>query len=258
MTRTISVAVLLTALTAGCQRSPGSTTATGSAASSGDRASSPARHPLDPLTADEIRAAVQIVKGDARFSGAAFPSVVLQDPPKADVLGWQPGRPVVRRARVLALTATSFSELLVDLSSRRIVSAIEGRGAEPSITLSEIEGIKVVLSNPAFKAGLQKRGITDLSKVFCAPFSAGYYGSPTQDGKRLVKVGCFDTRRSTTNVFGWPIERLYALVDLRRMEVLNVIDDGVVPIAEGDSNYDAAAVKTLREPRKPTTLAQPL
>src|SRR5262249_46478253 len=156
-----------------------------------------------------------------------FPSVGLQDPPKAEVLAWQSGRPLARQARVLALTAASFYDLLVDLAGRRIVSAIEGRGAEPPITVSEIEGIKVVLSNPDFKAGLQKRGITDLTKVFCAPFSAGYYGSPAQDGKRLVKVGCFDTRRSTTNVFGWPIERLYALVDLRRMDVLSVTDGGV-------------------------------
>src|SRR5262249_144988 len=116
----------------------------------------------------------------------------------------------------------------------------------------------VVLSNDAFRAGLQKRGITDFNKVFCAPFSAGYYGSPTQDGKRLVKVGCFDTRRSITNVFGWPIERLYALADLRRLERRSVADAGVVPIEEGDLNYGTASAKTVREPRKPTTLAQPL
>jgi len=256
--RTISAAVFIAAVTAGCQHPAGSASATGTASPSADRASSPARHPLDPLTADEIRVAVQAVKSAARFSGAAFPSVALQDPPKADVLAWQPGRPLVRRARMLALTAARFYDLIVDLADRRIVSATEGRGAEPPITLSEIERIKVVLSNPDFKAGLQKRGIADVSKVFCAPFSAGYYGSPAQDGQRLVKVGCFDTRRSTTNVFGWPIERLYALVDLRRMEVLSVTDDGVVPIAEGDLNYDAAAAKPLREPRKPTTLAQPL
>ncbi|HMF95176.1 MAG TPA: hypothetical protein VKE96_12810 [Vicinamibacterales bacterium] len=215
-------------------------------------------HPLDPLTADEIRNAVQIAKGDGRFASAAFPSVAAQDPPKAVVLAWQPGQPLVRQARVLAMTASRVYELLVDLTGRRIVSATERRGAEPSITLSEIEGIKIVLSNAEFRTGLQKRGITDLTKVFCAPFSAGYYGSPEQDGKRLVKVGCFDTRRSTTNVFGWPIERLYALVDLRRMEVLRVTDYGVVPIAAGDLNYDPASLKTLREPRQPTTLAQPL
>src|SRR5262249_39102333 len=45
---------------------------------------------------------------------------------------------------------------------------------------------------------------------------------------------------------------------LRRMEVLSVTDEGVVPIAEGDFNYGTASVKTVREPRKPTTLAQPL
>ncbi len=202
--------------------------------------------------------AVQAAKGDTRFTAAVFPSVAVQDPPKNDVLAWQLGRPFARTAKVQAMTADGFHELLVDLRTRQVISAIERRGVEPSIMLSEIEATTVVLSNEAFKSGLQSRGITDLTKVFCAPFSAGYYGSPDQAGKRLVKVGCFDTRRSTTNVFGWPIERLYALVDLRRMAVLSVADYGVVPIADGDFNYDAAAVKAPRQPRKPTTLTQPL
>src|SRR5262249_31718138 len=208
------------ALTVGCQRAPGPAPAgTGSPAASADGSPARAVHPLDPLTADEIRVAIQVARSDGRFANAAFPAVAVQDPVKTDVLAWQPGQPLVRHARVQAMTAASVYELLVDLTGRRIVTATEQRGVEPSITLSEIEGIKVVLSNPEFRAGLQKRGITDLTKVFCAPFSAGYFGSPAQDGKRLVKVGCFDTRRSTTNVFGWPIERLYALVDLRRMDV---------------------------------------
>jgi primary-amine oxidase len=255
--RSISV-VAIVVLAVGCQRAPGPLPA-GDRSSSppANRSSEPAVHPLDPLTADEIRAAVQVAKGDPRFTGASFTSVAVQDPPKADVLAWRPRHPLSRLARVQALTAESFYELLIDLTGRRLVSAVERRCVEPSITLSEIEAIRVVLSNEEFKAGLQKRGVTDLTKVFCAPFSAGYYGSPEQAGKRLVKVGCFDTRRSTTNIFGWPIERLYALVDLRRMDVLSVTDYGIVPIAGGDFNYDAAAVKTPRDPRKPTTLAQP-
>ncbi len=147
-------------------------------------------------------------------------------------------------------------EVVVDISGRRIAS-IEERAGEPPITYSEIEATKIVLSNAAFQEGLKKRGVTDMTKVFCGPFSAGYYGDPAQDGKRLVKVGCFDTRKSTTNMFGWPIERLYALVDLRKGEVLSVTDYGVVPIAEGDFNYTEAAVGTLRDARKPTMLAQP-
>jgi primary-amine oxidase len=252
--------LLIVTTTVGCQQLPSAAASGGGTAppAVARTASSTVGHPLDPLTTDEIRAVVQIAKADARFTAAAFPLVALDEPPKADVLAWRPGHPFVRLARVQAMTADGFYELLIDVAARRIVSAIEQHGAEPSITLSEIEGTRIVLSNAEFKAGLQKRGITDLTKVFCAPFSAGYYGSPSQEGKRLVKVGCFDTRRSTTNVFGWPIERLYALVDLRRMAVLSVSDYGVVPISDGDLNYDAAAIKTTREARKPTILSQPL
>ena len=248
---TLAIASFVLPLTAGCQRPSSAEAATGAASRTGI-------HPLDPLTRDEIAAAVQIARSDSRFNRAALPSVALEDPPKAAVLAWQPGQQLTRVARLQALTTSAVYELLIDLGARRLISAIERRGVEPSLMLSEVEATKIVLSNAAFKAGLEKRGITDPSKVFCAPFSAGYYGTPAEDGKRLVKVGCFDTRRSTTNVFGWPIERLYALVDLRRMEVLNVSDYGVVPITPDNLNYDASAVRSTREPRKPTTFAQPL
>ncbi len=187
-----------------------------------------------------------------------FASIATEEPAKAEVLAWQPGRALVRRARIQAMTAERTYELVVDLSGRRLVSVIERTGAEPPIGASEMDaGTKTVLTNAEFIDGLKRRGITDLTKIFCAPFSAGYYGAPEQDGQRLVKVGCFDTRRSTTNLFGWPIERLYALVDLKRGKVLSVTDYGVVPIAEGDNNYTEAAVGALRDPRKPTVLAQP-
>ena len=216
-----------------------------------------ATHPLDPLTTEEIKAAMQLMRADQRLSNAAIPFVALLDPPKADVLAWRPGQAVARRARVQAMTADRVYEVTVDLTGRRLEAVTERKGGEPSITLSEIEATRGVLENAEFKAGLSKRGITDLSKVFCAPFSAGYYGRPESDGRRLVKVGCFDTRRTTTNMFGWPIERLYALFDLRKREVLSVTDYGVVPVAEGDFNYTESAAGTLREARKPTILSQP-
>jgi primary-amine oxidase len=225
--------------------------------SAGQSVSVVAAHPLDPLTTEETRIAVQAAKADGRLAGATFPSIALLDPPKADVLAWQGGQPLARRARVLAMTANRLYEVVVDLTSRRTVSVIERPGVEPSITLSEIDATKLVLDNADFKAGLAKRGISDVSKVFCAPFSAGYYGRPESDGRRLVKVGCFDTRRTTTNMFGWPIERLYALFDLRKREVLSVTDGGVVPIADGDYNYTERAVGALRDARKPTLLSQP-
>ena len=225
--------------------------------SSASTATLAAGHPLDPLTADEIRIAVQLARSDARLASAAFPSVDVLEPPKAAVVAWQSGQTLMRQARLVAMTADRVYEVIVDLPRRRLASVVERTGVEPSITLSEIEATSLVLSNAEFKAGLQKRGVTDFTKIFCAPFSAGYYANPAHDGKRLVKVACFDTRRSTTNLFGWPIERLYALVDLRRREVLGVTDQGVVPITERDMNFTEAAAGPLRDPRKPTALAQP-
>ncbi len=216
-----------------------------------------APHPLDPLSADEIRVAVQVMQADARLARAAFPMITVAEPPKAEVLAWTPGHAVARRARVVAMAGASVFEVVVDVTARRLVAVVERTGVEAPLTLTEFDAVNLVLEHADFQDGLRKRGVTDPKKVYCAPFSAGYYGLPEENGKRLVKVGCFDTRRTTTNMFGWPIERLYALVDLRERKVLKVVDYGVVPINDGDHNYTEAAIGDLRAPRKPTVLTQP-
>jgi primary-amine oxidase len=257
MRRSIATILATAVLAVACDRPAPAAPANASPAAPVERAAGAASHPLDPLTADEIRAAIAAAATDSTLAGALYPLVTLHEPPKTDVLAWQTGKALPRQARVLAMTPTTTFEVVVDVAARRVLTIAERPGAEPPITLSEIEGTKIVLSHPDFQAGLKKRGLTDPSKLFCAPFSAGFYGDPAQVGKRLVKVGCFDTRRSATNLFGWPVERLYALVDLRRREVLSVTDEGVVPITDADLDYTEAAVGALREARKPTALAQP-
>lgn len=214
-------------------------------------------HPLDPLTADEITAAAAVARSDARLAKAPFASIALEEPAKAEVIAWTPGTAANRRARVIALVDRRVFDVIVDLGAKRIASLVERQGVEPSVMASEFETAKIVLSNPAFRAGLEKRGITDLSKLFCSPFMAGYYAIPEHDGRRTAKIGCFDTRRTTTNMWGWPIEGLYAMIDLRAKEVLSVRDDGVVPIAPGDHNFTPAAIGDLRPARRPTMLSQP-
>jgi primary-amine oxidase len=214
-------------------------------------------HPLDPLTADEIRVAAQVARTDARFAGAQFASILLDEPAKADVIAWRPGTTLARQARLVVMTPASVFEVVTDLTVRRIVSVIERKGIEPPVMMSEFEAAKVVLTHPEFRAALAKRGVTDPEKVFCSPITAGYFAIPEHAGKRIIKVGCYDLRRTTTNMWGWPIERLYAVVDLRERKVLSVADAGVVPIADRDQNFTEAAAGTLRAARKPTVMAQP-
>src|SRR4051794_23962630 len=55
--------------------------------------------PLDPLTAGEIATTFRVIEASERFpAGAYFPIVSLNEPPKAEVLGWLPGRAFRREA----------------------------------------------------------------------------------------------------------------------------------------------------------------
>ena len=138
-----------------------------------------AAHPLDPLTAGEVRLAAKVIKADPRMATAALSFIAVADPPKADVIAWQAGRTLPRRARALAATATGVFEVLVDLETSRLVSAIERTGVQGPLTREEaMNSARVALADPQFQAGLRVRGLTDTSKLFCAPWTVGYFGIP--------------------------------------------------------------------------------
>ena len=93
--------VALTLVT-GCERSPSSEKSASAAAPPSASVAVTAAHPLDPLTPDEIRLAVRVAKGDARFVAAAFPSIAVQEPPKGvdsrgSLARRSPGRPGCRQ-----------------------------------------------------------------------------------------------------------------------------------------------------------------
>ena len=53
-----------------------------------------AKAPLDPLTSEEIATAFQVIEESRDLPATSFfPIVSLQEPPKAEVLSWSPGRP---------------------------------------------------------------------------------------------------------------------------------------------------------------------
>src|SRR6266850_820040 len=63
-----------------------------------------APHPLEPLSPEEIAAAVAIVRTSAKLGPKArFVTVVLHEPPKQAVLEYREGDPVEREAFVIIL-----------------------------------------------------------------------------------------------------------------------------------------------------------
>jgi len=67
------------------------------------------RHPLDPLTAEEISTAVSVLHDAEKVDDSArYPHVLLSEPPKKAVLDWKPGDAIPRRAHASANPAFSL------------------------------------------------------------------------------------------------------------------------------------------------------
>lgn len=229
------------------------------------RAADPSfRHPLDPLTPDEIRAAVATIRpAKALPESIRFVSVTLREPAKALVLAWQPGQDLGRRADLVLLdkaTGAGF-EATVNLPAATVerYEALPA-GVHPSIMLDEFAECEAVAkANPEFRAALKKRGIDDVSLVMVDAWSAGHYGNePAADmGKRLVRTLCWNRTGPHDNGYARPIEGVVAVIDLNKKEVVRVEDYGVVPVPTRAGNWTRDAVARPRDDLKPLDVAQP-
>ena len=148
-------------------------------------------HPLDPLTADEIAAAVAAVRASGRLADPAppgsrpspstTPAPQARDRPRPAGGRPRPGRrgrrgdrrPAVRRGRRLG-------------DARRRPARPRLRGDSVAIVaLHEHEG---------FRAALAARGITDLDKVQIDPWPTGTFGIAAEEGRRVARCICFYRR----------------------------------------------------------------
>lgn len=207
-----------------------------------------AEHPLDALDASEITAATAILRRAGHVDDRTLiASLTLQEPPKADVLAWKPGDPILRKAKAVTRHNAATYETVMDLGSQRVLSHVAIPGAQPFVTLPEIlSSLELATGDLRMRDGLRKRGITDFEQLFCAPRTAGNFGAANETTRRIVKVDCFDIRGVKSDVFANPIEGLIATVDLDRREVLDVTDLGVVPVPGGNSELDPASTGTQR------------
>ncbi|MDE2512063.1 MAG: tyramine oxidase, partial [Elusimicrobia bacterium] len=122
-----------------------------------------AEYPLDPLTPEETALAVATVKSaESLPEDVFFPSVVLKEPPKAEVLAWKPGEPCRREAALVVYdrTANKMSEAVVNLATKSLVSWTARPGAQPNVMLSEFDEFPaVVRADPKWRAAMTKRGL---------------------------------------------------------------------------------------------------
>src|SRR5437899_5114617 len=137
-------------------------------------------HPLDPLSAQEITAAVAILRTSGKLgSNVRFATVVLQEPSKEVVLNFKDGDPIEREAFAVILDNDDGAtyEAIVSITSSMVKGWKQIPEVQPCVMLDEFfECENTVKADPDFLEALRNRGITYFSLIMGDLGTAGNYG----------------------------------------------------------------------------------
>jgi primary-amine oxidase len=217
-------------------------------------------HPLDPLSAEEIRTARDVVlEKSALSSNVCFPAIRLHEPSKDAIRRFRPGQPVERLAWVV-VHDRSISDLydgIVALSTREIVQWTRRPGLQGPLLLVEYdEAADLVKSDARWREAIRRRGI-DIAHVRIDAWMIGNFGIEAHEGRRLCAALAYVRERPPDLPYARPIEGVVAYVDLDEMKVVEVLDPEPIPVPADPGRYDPAAVGTVRQDLKPIEITQP-
>jgi primary-amine oxidase len=217
-------------------------------------------HPLDPLSKDEITAVVATLKAENKATDSSrFFTLVLHEPPKAEVLNFKPGAAFRREAFVVVFerAANRTHEAIVDIKARKVISWKEVKNVQPSMVPEDFMLATLIVNNdPNWQAALAKRGITDYKNVQVDPWSAGWFGFQDEANIRVAR-GIPFYRGTDRNAYAHPIEGLIAYIDLTNKKILKIVDTAVVPVPKANAELDSESNAPLRAAPKPLHITQP-
>jgi primary-amine oxidase len=219
-------------------------------------------HPLDPLTAEEIRQAAAILRRDSAVgvvgSGWRFASIDLKEPGKAALAA---GEATGRDAIVVCWDRADGQayRAVVSLAGDAVTSWEHLPGQQPNMTVDEWhECDQVLRADPALAEALARRGITDMSLVLTDMWAYGAALVPER--YRGLRIGWSDVwyRDSPdSNPYAHHVTGLHPVVDLNRMTVLEIedVDPGEQPEVRGE--YTPALLRRPLREVAPLEISQP-
>ena len=220
------------------------------------------RHPLEPLTAEEVQQAVAAIKQSDKFAPATrFVSIALKEPDKSLVHNFDGAEAAPREAFAVLFDNASNTchEVLVSLGDGAVTAWKSITGVQPTMTIDEQnECEQAVINSSEFRAKLKEHtGCDDTSLVMVDIWSAGNYGEEEESNRRLARPLCFLRTDPTDNGYVRPIEGIRPVVDLNTMEVIRIEEYGRWPLPAGKANYFAERIDKFREGIQPLEITQP-
>jgi primary-amine oxidase len=222
------------------------------------------RHPLDPLDGAEMaRAAAIVTEAFGKEEPARFERLEIDEPEKGALAAWAPGSAWDRQVRfsIYRHGRIGVTEGILSLAEGRVLSSRHLPEARPMIMLEEfLEVEKAVKASPEFVAACRRRGIEDIDMVCVDPWSAGSFGIPGEEGRRISHTFAWLRTGKDRNYYAHPIEGVNAAVDVDTMQVLRVDDHfsgrAPIPVPKSDSEYDARFRERFQAAGKPLDVIQ--
>jgi primary-amine oxidase len=213
-------------------------------------------HPLEPLTADEITRAVQILRADDDIQESMLIArVVLDEPSKEELARLD----VERRAAITVVPGPGpvLYEAIVSLTNDSLTTCEAVKDVYPALLFEEsVNTIVAVMENEQWQSAMRARGIDDFSKVQLDPWPAGRFGIAHETDRRITRVLSYLRDEPTDNGYARPIEGVLVFVDLATSEVLEVQDHGLVPVPADKGSY-LPADEPARTDLRPLEIVQP-
>jgi len=218
----------------------------------------PVLHPLEALKTHEYWVVYDVLRDSGKMQeGTVTHSVLLHEPAKDKVLAWKPGDPIFREADVILLHQGVTIEALVDVAGHKLESWKERKDVQAPVIGAEFHDLdEVIKKDPRVIEALKKRGYTDLAPIFCFADPFSYFALPEHEGHRIMTGQCADSHGV---YYSWSreIEGLEIKVDATEKKVLQVVDEGIIPVSQAPVNY----MELSTEPRAGTTpigISQPM
>ena len=220
-----------------------------------------ARHPLDPLSADEIREATGIVRRDKGVdAGWRFANIELNEPPKA---GLTAGDGVAREAAVVCWNRADGHtyKAVVSLDENRVRSWEHRPGEQPNFTADEFRDVDEALrKDPRVADALRRHGVEDMDLVLLDTWAYGAHLIPERyRGRRIGWTDVWVRASEGANPYAHPLSGLTFVVDVNALELLEVEETDAGDRPETMGEYDPARVPglRLRDDLRPLEVAQP-
>jgi primary-amine oxidase len=192
-------------------------------------------HPLEPLSADEIRRAAAIVRQMRKIGDTwRFASIELKEPAKADLPALEGGQRNAREALVVCWDRADGQayRATVSLTGDEVAGWEHLPGQQPNMTVDEWhECDEMLRAHPELAQALARRGVTDMSLVLTDMWAYGAALVPERySGRRIGWCDVWVRGSELGNPYAHHVTGLHPVVDLNAMTLLELED-----------SYDAGA-----------------